>query len=163
MKIVRRKLEKFKRPGTLTFAKVASIYAARWAVKLVEETRMTILVYCHATGKFYYHFQAGNQAAVNARSGPWGKGSAPAGSYTVERPVAIEPTVENSPYTDAQGFAWFARIVPRFQTERYGFGIHPDGNVPGTRGCIGIAVGDTKPVFDFLKQAAEPIVLVVVR
>lgn len=26
---------------------------------------------------------------------------------------------------------------------RYGLGIHPDGNVPGTEGCIGLLDSDT--------------------
>jgi hypothetical protein len=34
------------------------------------------------------------------------------------------------------GFAWFAYIEPQFETERTELGIHPDGNLPGSAGCI---------------------------
>jgi len=142
---------------------IASHFSIEWAFRMIQETRMTTLIYVHSEGRLHFNFIAGTSLDVVARSGPWGKGVAPVGGYTVSRPVPIEATTENSPYTDAMGFAWFAKITPRFTTERSGFGIHPDGNVPGTRGCIGIAIRDTKPIFNFLTQAAEPLILFVVK
>ena len=49
-------------------------------------------------------------------------------------------------YTDKKNFSWF------FWLGTGNLGIHPDGNVPGTKGCIGVVDNDTKPLFDKLKQ-----------
>jgi len=94
-----------------------------------------------------------------ARSGPWGKGKLPAGLYEMGKPTEIAP---NPSYTDAKGFAWWAAITPLFPTERSGFGIHPDGGVRGTLGCLGIALPDTRPCFIYLSDLAEEKTLLVV-
>ena len=100
-----------------------------------------------------------NQTALwGAKSGPWGKGAAPKGLYYMT--ACFKWSDPDPPYTDAEGFCWFASIEPMFPTERSGFGIHPDGNVPGTRGCIGITTPDSKPCYNFLR-AAESVYVVV--
>lgn len=43
---------------------------------------------------------------------------------------------------------WFIPLTPTFSTNRTGFGIHPDGNLPGTKGCIGLQNSDTKLFWD---------------
>lgn len=48
-------------------------------------------------------------------------------------------------YRDGKGLAWFLWIGVA------NLGVHPDGNVPGTKGCIGIVDIDTKNLFDKLK------------
>jgi len=85
-------------------------------------------------------------------SGPYGKGKAPKGRYKVDKPKAIEATEANKSFRDTEGLAWFAPITPLFQTDRTSLGIHPDGGVPGTLGCIGVK-GATKGLYEFLAQA----------
>ena len=87
-----------------------------------------------------------------AISGPYGKGSAPVGEYSVALPLVIDERVEkNKPYT-VNGFAFWCLLVPRFKTDRSGIGIHPDGNVKGTLGCIGIdSEEDQYLVFSLLR------------
>ena len=104
-----------------------------------------------------------------ACSGPYGKGPAPRGIYNVRKPIPISDVEENKPYRDAEGNAWFAAMQPMkgFESERQGLGIHPDGNVPGTLGCIGIRKvneWDLLPqdLFTLLAAASEPIILYVV-
>ena len=72
-----------------------------------------------------------------ALSGPHGKGPLPEGWY---RPG---PLIELNPETCNPGFsvgkiAFWIRLYPQFETDRTGLGIHPDGNIKGTLGCIGI-------------------------
>ncbi len=90
---------------------------------------------------------------AKAVSGPYGKGAAPRGSYRIGPAMAIDPNVEsNKGFVDPKGNAWFAPLHPEFDTERTGLGIHPDGNVPGTLGCIGIQLEDTSLIKDALKR-----------
>ena len=73
-----------------------------------------------------------------AVSGPWGK-PLPSGRYRVEVRNAVVGGSLSSSYRDRKtGHAWFIPITPLFNTNRGGFGIHPDGNVAGTLGCIGL-------------------------
>jgi hypothetical protein len=100
----------------------------------------------------------------HAVSGPWGKGSLPTGQYIVRPAVRIDLTHEDyaeryKGWTDGKGFAWFADLEPSFECERSGFEIHPDGGVPGTKGCIGLKHEDTTDVFELLQT---PGVLMVV-
>lgn len=66
-----------------------------------------------------------------ARSGGWGNGPLPCGLYKL------------TGYSDQTGDAysqfgvgWFASIEPQFATDRTALGIHPDGNVEGSLGCL---------------------------
>lgn len=86
-----------------------------------------------------------------ARSGPYGKGAAPPGTYKVGVPTRLNDDATEA-FKDTNGFAWWVPLTPAFETERTGLGIHPDGNVEGTLGCIGIALPDTSGVYGKLKE-----------
>lgn len=75
---------------------------------------------------------------VKARSGGWGNGPAPEGVYKVEAARVVSGTGFKGTVT-----SWFASIVPKFTTSRTELGIHPDGGVPGTLGCIGVLENDS--------------------
>ena len=92
-------------------------------------------------------------AQVPAISGPWPRGPLPDGTYeTTGRPAVVPPTnpLQGS-YCDPVGNCWWWPISPQFPTDRNGLGIHPDGGVPGTRGCIGLEGSTT----DFYHKALE--------
>ncbi len=74
----------------------------------------------------------------NAISGPHRNGRLPSGIYTIGQAVQLAKAPENVPYTDPSGNAWWCPLTPQFSTTRTKLGIHPDGNVFGTEGCIGI-------------------------
>lgn len=72
-------------------------------------------------------------------TGPHGKGALPIGDYTIAIRNAVEGNGLKISYENAlTENRWFIPIKPQFNTSRDGFGIHPDGNIPGTLGCIGI-------------------------
>jgi len=96
-----------------------------------------------------------------AVSGPYGKGKLPMGQYAINEPVEINSAAAKyNPYRDKIGFAWWCRLTPLFETDRSGFGIHPDGNVPGTLGCIGITTENTQDVFNELQNSDDKILIV---
>jgi hypothetical protein len=91
-------------------------------------------------------FNGKNYTAV---SGPFGDGKLPTGDYEIRVREAVEGATLSSPYC-AGGVCFFIPIIPLFNAKgRTGFGIHPDGNVAGTKGCIGISSSDAK---DFLNE-----------
>lgn len=54
---------------------------------------------------------------------------------------------------------WFVPLEPQFSTkrgtlERGRFGIHPDGEKPGTEGCIGVFGGDYDELYELLTDPA---------
>lgn len=75
-----------------------------------------------------------------AVSGPHGNGRLPEGKYTIEVDRRTgQSTSLGKGYRDREtGLEWFVPLTPHFSTGRTGLGIHPDGNVPGTLGCVGI-------------------------
>lgn len=95
-----------------------------------------------------------------ARSGPWGKGSLPVGLYHLFRPVKLDPTNVKAGFKDGKGQAWWAKLKPQFETERDGFGVHPDpdgpANTDGTAGCIGIVLFDTAPAYEAIRKLDAP-------
>jgi len=96
-----------------------------------------------------------------AVSGPFGRGRLPCGEYRIAEPVEItSKALKYEPYRDKTGFAWWCRLTPLFETERSGFGIHPDGNIPGTLGCIGITLDDTREVFEKIFKSEDKILIV---
>ena len=96
-----------------------------------------------------------------AISGPHGKGQLPPGKYLIGEPIEIKSSAAKfNPYRDKIGFAWWCRLTPLFETDRTGFGIHPDGNIPGTLGCIGIQLDNTREVFEALQNSKERVLLV---
>src|SRR5688572_10627148 len=89
----------------------------------------------------------------SAVSGPHGRGALPKGTYRIGAAVALDREAPNA-YRDRAGFAWWCPITPSFSTDRTGLGIHPDGNVPGTEGCIGVTERDTRDAYEALRFAA---------
>lgn len=87
-----------------------------------------------------------------AKSGPWGAGVLPAGIYDVSRRELTQYTMSTRPaFKDKTGKGFFLPIYPKFNTNRGTngrLGIHPDGNKPGTEGCIGLQDGNTRPFYD---------------
>jgi RHS repeat-associated protein len=94
----------------------------------------------------------------SAVSGPYIPGPLPQGDYTLSGPpLPVDPTAsENAPYCDPSDNCWFQPLKPNFDTDRGKkggrLGIHPDGNKPGTEGCIGVTTEDTKDLYNFLKK-----------
>ena len=70
-----------------------------------------------------------------AVSSEWGKGFLPAGMYDIVSCYTKEDNDSNKAFR-REGFPWIAGLIPRFKTEHSNLAIHPDGNVPGTLGCI---------------------------
>jgi len=93
-----------------------------------------------------------NGQSYNAVSGPHGEGKLPPGDYEIKVREAVEGSTLASPYC-AGGACFFIPIEPLFNAKgRTGFGIHPDGNVSGTKGCIGIIADDTKAFLEAWKK-----------
>src|SRR5229473_4812409 len=88
-------------------------------------------------------WDADEYAAV---SGPYGAGYIELGDYTVKvRNVETHPGMKPGyclPGADGDDICFFIPLDAKFQTDRDGIGIHPDGNVPGTEGCIGLQKAD---------------------
>lgn len=99
-----------------------------------------------------------------AISGPFGAGALPPGMYDISRREITEYTNKvDRPYRDKFGMGFFVPIYPKFATSRGKsggrLGIHPDGNVPGTLGCIGITDINAKSFHNAIKQTAPSIKL----
>ncbi len=94
-----------------------------------------------------------------AGSGAWGNGQLPPGDYTLPGPpVPVPPShPRQASYCDGAGNCWWQPITPNFPTNRTGLGIHPDGNKPGTAGCIGATDNDTTSLFDALLNDQGPL------
>jgi len=92
----------------------------------------------------------------NAVSGPFGAGRLPIGLYDIARREITQYTNKaDVPYRDKTGMGFFLPIYPKFNTNRGKvggrLGIHPDGNKPGTLGCIGITDANTKKFYNAIK------------
>lgn len=84
----------------------------------------------------------------NVVSGPWSKGAIPNGDYAVKSRNVVEGSQLGSGFEDNQtGKRWFIPVEALFSTNRGGFGIHPDGNVEGTQGCVGLVGRDASRFF----------------
>lgn len=84
-------------------------------------------------------------------TGGYGKGQIPDGMYEVKaRNVAVgnNNTMQSGFVNPLTARGWFIPLTPKFSTIRDGFGIHPDGNLPGTKGCLGLQGEDTKKFWD---------------
>jgi len=100
----------------------------------------------------------------NAVSGPFGAGPLPIGLYDIARREITEYTNKvDVPYRDKTGMGFFVPIYPKFQTSRGKtggrLGIHPDGNKPGTLGCIGITDANARSFHNAVKQTAPSALL----
>jgi RHS repeat-associated protein len=72
----------------------------------------------------------------------------PTGPYDVGNPVPVSA----NPYCDSSGNCWWVPITPQFDTKSTGLGIHPDGNIYGTEGCIGVLCDDTGILWEILNE-----------
>lgn len=80
-------------------------------------------------------------------TGGYGKGAIPDGMYTIEVYRAVEgdkSSMSSGFVNPLTGRGWFLPLVAKFSTTRHGFGIHPDGNLPGTKGCVGLQGKDVR-------------------
>lgn len=123
---------------------------------------MKVMVFEKAKEILWVENDHGQMIQWSAISGPWGRGALPSGIYEVSELVDIDPfEPRNAPYKDIKGRAWWMGIYAKFQTDRGGLGIHPDGNVPGTLGCIGVE-GDTEIICSVLRKEGVEWKLVVI-
>ncbi len=84
-------------------------------------------------------------------TGGYGKGPIPDGAYDIEVYNAVvgdSSSMRSGFVNPLNGGGWFLPLTPKFSTTRDGFGIHPDGNLPGTKGCVGLQGEDTKRFWD---------------
>jgi len=95
----------------------------------------------------------GSFAALEA-----GSYACPAGSLMVGTETApgahYNDKYADDPYVDDFGLGWFLWLGVG------DLGIHPDGNVPGTRGCIGVQTRNTRPLFDLLRNVSSSEIVV---
>ncbi len=99
---------------------------------------MSSLVFNKATKKLTWGAEH-----YNAITGGFDLGPLPDGSYEVKtRHVVTGSHLASGFENSLTGNKWFIPIIPNFAETRDGFGIHPDGNVPGTKGCIGLQASD---------------------
>lgn len=85
--------------------------------------------------------------AWSAVSGPFGNGPLPMGWYLCSN---LRERSKTAMVRDGVGFS--VDLDPLFPTTRTLLRIHPDGNVPGTLGCIGITDPDVRGCYDALKR-----------
>lgn len=76
-----------------------------------------------------------------ANSGGYGNGCLEHGVYKIESAKLLPEGDEWAPYK-REDKPWWAPITPLFKTKRTSLGIHPDGGVPGTLGCLGLLEND---------------------
>ncbi len=95
-----------------------------------------------------------SQISAPASSGPWINGTLPPGTYTLPNAPSVVPPSHphQASYCDDSGNCWWQPISPTFPTDRTGLGIHPDGNVEGTAGCIGLSDNDTSDFYEWLQE-----------
>lgn len=63
----------------------------------------------------------------------------PKGKYIIDKCYKLKPIKGKTESYTGKDFPWLARLTPQFETDRTSLLIHPDGNLQGTRGCIGIS------------------------
>lgn len=103
-----------------------------------SEGKLEILQHC-SDGNIY------TRLSQDAISGPHGNGSIPNGDYTIYR--GVEYYGDKGYVRDGVGFVFNLRY-DKATSQRPGLEIHPDGNVPGTLGCIGLK-SDAAQLKDF--------------
>ena len=97
------------------------------------------------------------------RAGLYGRGALPAGLYTISRREITKYTNSiSSPFRDKTGKGFFVPIYPKFSTTRGKngrLGIHPDGNKPGTDGCIGLKEHNAKSFYDAIASTSPAAII----
>jgi len=119
-------------------------------------------VYYISTNTLYQTDAKGNFIkSWPAISGPWGKGALEPGTYIFPSPPVSVPSnnPNQSAFCDKSGNCWWQPITPTFSTSRSRLGIHPDGNVPGTKGCIGATNSDTSSLKNALTNDQGPLMV----
>jgi RHS repeat-associated protein len=91
----------------------------------------------------------GVEFRVPAVSGPFGKGALPQGVYTGSN--LRSRNEKGNKAMQCEGKGWSLDLDPTFKTDRDLLRIHPDGNVPGTEGCIGASCSVQQTVHDSLR------------
>ncbi len=86
---------------------------------------------------------------VPATSGPYGKGALPNGLYLGDN---LRDRSDKKAMNCPDGIGWSLDLEPLFKTDRDLLRIHPDGNVFGTEGCIGVNCSDHRKVRDSLRD-----------
>jgi len=89
-----------------------------------------------------------NDKQYDVVTGGFGKGPLPSGVYQVNKPYKMKPEKGKTEAFQRTDFPWVSKLNPLFETDRSGLYIHPDGNLPGTQGCIGILEDDTQCFYD---------------
>ena len=117
---------------------------------------MANLIFDRSLGLLYW---SSTGESWNAVSGPFYPGQRPPGLYTVGRREITDYTASIKPaFQDKTGRGFFIPIYPRFSTSRGKIGgrlgIHPDGNLPGTEGCIGLTGDNTRSFYDAIGKTA---------
>ena len=97
----------------------------------------------------YWYDQVYGSRTWRARAGPHGNGSLPAGPYR-GRNLRVR---NNASMTDRIGVSWSLDLEPLFPTNRTLLRIHPDGNVPGSLGCIAVMEPSTNDLYQSLEWA----------
>jgi RHS repeat-associated protein len=83
---------------------------------------------------YWFNDQGQPIGDYSAVSGPYGEGRLPEGIYTGDN---LRVRNDNTAMMCPNG-GWSLDLTPDFQTDRTLLRIHPDGNKPGTLGCIGV-------------------------
>ncbi|MBI5215277.1 MAG: hypothetical protein HY960_05950 [Ignavibacteriae bacterium] len=81
-----------------------------------------------------------------ALSGPYRKGKLPEGTYLGN---GLRERTDKSAFICPAG-GWSLNLEPMFRTDRTLLRIHPDGNVKGTEGCIGVHCSDSQRLYNSL-------------
>jgi hypothetical protein len=105
-----------------------------------------------ATGRLKWPAKNLDSAAI---SGPHGNGTLPNGVYSAPRNKLLDKT--DAPYCDADGNCWMQALDNAY--DRTDLGIHPDGGVSGTLGCIGVLDSDTSNWYEAFKSRPSGSVL----
>lgn len=93
-----------------------------------------------------------------AKSGGFFPGQLPPGLYKLDRRNITDytSTIDKGFIDKTTGQGFFIPIIPQFATSRGQsggrLGIHPDGDPVGTRGCIGLAPGDTRSFWEAIRS-----------
>jgi hypothetical protein len=97
-----------------------------------------------------------NGRSYRAISGPFRKGTLEVGKYRIETKKVVTNILDRPGFqSSVASGGWFIPLVPLFDSDRYGLGIHPDGGQKGTEGCIGIQ-GQSAAMF-WKAWEAEPL------
>lgn len=91
--------------------------------------------------------------SFEARSGPYGKGALPEGRY---KGTNLRPrTKKGMTCPDGTGWSVDVNTASGQGNGRTDLRVHPDGNVQGTEGCIGIDCKDSDAVENKLRRFFE--------